>query len=158
MRQDSTQRQVSAAPTRARNSWSSILNKVITGFLVFWALLLPCNSRAATAHRVATLTLQVEPAAAMIVRPEILTGQLNTRGNEALVSIELTLRMNPGTTAALWLYPASGEPPTLLLTVSQNGRYSVTTTVPSGVGSASSTKTRIELRSSDQALSVSKTL
>lgn len=129
-------------------NWVTLI--LITGALVWWVASFALSSRAATARGSASLALRVEPAA------NITTAQAILGENGALVRIDLAVRVNPGTTASLWLYPASGEPPTLLLTVSHNGRYSVTTTVPSGAGSASSSKTRLELRSSDQALSISK--
>ncbi len=144
-----------STPMRYWDGFSHLI--VISGLLTCGALSIPWNSLAATARGSASLVLRVEPAAIMTTSL-VISADESTSGGNALLRVDLTVRVNPGTTASVRLYPASGDPPAVLLTVSQSGRYSITVGVPSVAGSAPSSKTRVELQSSDQALFISKTL
>jgi hypothetical protein len=114
-----------------------------------------------------SLALRIEPAVVFSVRPvSSLTSSgaspAESAAREEFVQIDLAVRMNPNTTATLWLYPtydsgaAQAKPasPALktLLTINRNGRYSVTVSISSQDGSVACNPCRLELKSSDNAL------
>jgi len=126
--------------------------EILAGALVFVALCVPVASRAATARAFGTLAVQVRPEAQMMVTPEVGQDPSGAQGSQTQLQVAVTVRINSGTTASLWLVPtgSTGDARTLLLTVTKNGRYSFTAPVPSNAGSGNSYQ--VELVSSDQAL------
>lgn len=138
--------------------------------------MLPLTCRAASNMANTALGVRVEPAAVMTVSP--MGSADNSSGAASTVRIDLTIRLNSGTTASLVLYPGaessgasaenavaagpqspapSSSEPRTVLTVSSSGRYSVDVAVGSLANFGQSGIGRLELRSSDQALGISET-
>ncbi|OFW16687.1 MAG: hypothetical protein A3H27_12665 [Acidobacteria bacterium RIFCSPLOWO2_02_FULL_59_13] len=175
---------------RSRNSGYSVLAKIIlpTSFFLFSITFHSPDSLAATAQGNATLTLHVEQAAVMTINPAASDARMGPERNIRWFSVELTIRMNPGTTASLWVQPISesfgsetgevgsyflagtdmapasltaGDHANPIFTVRQNGRHHLTIGVSypdSAIDAISAQKVEFQLRSSDQALLLSKTM
>ena len=114
MRQDSRKLCSSSDSVRSQDSRKvqAVLMAIMAGLLAFMILSLPSNVRAATAQGTATLALRIEPAAALSARPLGSSAAVSSAlpGNGAaqtLVEIDIAIRIRPGATASLWLYPAS---------------------------------------------------
>lgn len=182
MRQDSKKLCSSSDSFRCQNrrKVQSVLTAILAGLLAFTILSLPSNLKAATAQGAATLALRIEPAVALSARP-IASPVLPGNGTaQTLVEIDIAIRIRPGATALLWLYPApdasgpqqieatvlsdplagievtgsglAAQQSQSLFTIHRSGRYSVMVGIPSSSAATPGGQCRLELKSSDNAL------
>lgn len=139
---------------------------ILNGILALLITSLASHGSAATAQASGTLSIRIAPQAAMTITP--LGSETHPESGDTiqLLKVELAIRMNPGTTASLWLQqaPESNEveesnalslsylvgtpdtavqsltpinPSQIVFTARQNGRYYLTI----GVKSADSFRT-----------------
>lgn len=76
---------------------SALPNRILLiGFLVLSTISLPLSSLAAIAQGQTALSLQIKAVAVMTVSPAVSPDQLGSGENNALVRIDLVVRLNPG--------------------------------------------------------------
>jgi hypothetical protein len=130
---------------------------VVLGIAIYCAALQTGGLHAATVQGSSQLAVQIAPAGEIQANLETAAAPPSSGVNSVTANIQVAVRLNPGTTASLWLYSDSAAP-ALLLTIGKNGRYATTAQVPSADGSSPSGNVRLVLKSSDRAIQISKNL
>jgi hypothetical protein len=164
------------------------LPAILAGLLAFMIPSLPAYLEAATVQATATLALRIEPAAALSARPitssaAVFSALPGNGAAQTLVEIDIAIRIRPGATASLWLYPASDasgsqqmeatvlsdplagievtgsslapQQSQSLLTIHRSGQYSVIVGIPSSSAATPGRQCRLELKSSDNSIASS---
>jgi hypothetical protein len=116
-----------------------------TAALLFCFASVLSNCFAAMSQGFASVSLQVQPAAAINV--SVVPGPQD-QSSTAVAHVELAVRVNRGASAAVWLVSPDGDAPKMIFSIPGNGRYSFDSEIP-----ATTSGYRLELRSSDGVLS-----